>query len=164
MALPLLSCVNSDADNDQHEHYYSDTYSYDENEHWFAAICGHDVKRGEGEHTFKDWEIIIQPSILAKGKMKRVCSVCGYFETKDIDQIASYIITWKNYDGSILETDIVESNKIPLYKGLVPVKDTDNTYRYVFKGWDKEVVNCFEDTTYTAVYEATYIDLSLIHI
>ena len=47
-----------------HEHTYSDKWSTDENKHWHAATCGHDVISDEGAHT--------------DGNGDFVCDICGY--------------------------------------------------------------------------------------
>lgn len=36
----------------KHEHTFSETYSYNDTKHWYAATCGHDVKKGESAHVF----------------------------------------------------------------------------------------------------------------
>lgn len=45
-----------------HEHTYSAEYSFDEQKHWKASICGHDVKGFEEDHSIENNE----------------CTVCGY--------------------------------------------------------------------------------------
>ena len=68
---------------------------------------------------------------------------------------ALFDITWVNYDGRVLETDLeVKGNVTPTYDGDTPVKPTDENYRYVFSGWTPEVVPAVADATYTATFEA----------
>ena len=38
----------------EHEHTFSETYTYNNETHWYAATCGHDVKKGESAHVFND--------------------------------------------------------------------------------------------------------------
>ena len=72
-----------------------------------------------------------------------------------------YTIIFKNYDGTVLSSktyhygDAVEEPKSP-------VKPADNTYTYTFKAWDKEVASVSGNDTYTATYEATYIDYTVV--
>lgn len=71
-----------------------------------------------------------------------------------------YTVVFKNYDGSII------SSKVYHYGDTVtapadPTKVADNTYRYTFTGWDKKVVACAGDVTYTATYDSTYIDYTV---
>ena len=64
-----------------------------------------------------------------------------------------YSVTWKNYDGSILETDIVEYDTIPVYNGNAPTRKTDTFYSYNFNGWNPTV----EKATQNAEYIATFV-------
>ncbi|MBQ3279571.1 MAG: hypothetical protein IJG94_10465, partial [Clostridia bacterium] len=69
------------------------------------------------------------------------------------DGAESYTITWVNEDGTTLETDEnVEEGTKPTYDGMTPTKADDETYYYIYKGWDKEIKDADADTTYTAIY------------
>ena len=51
----------------------------------------------------------------------------------------TYTVTWKNYDGTVLETDTdVEYGTVPAYNGETPVRPADNVYSYSFAGWSKD--------------------------
>ena len=68
-----------------------------------------------------------------------------------------YIVKFVNYDNSVIDARIYhygETVTVP----ESPSKDADNTYTYVFKSWDSEVVDCVGNATYKATYNATYID------
>lgn len=70
-------------------------------------------------------------------------------------------VTWKNYDGTVLETDSdVPVGTTPTYDGATPTRATDETYAYYFKGWDKEISPVNGDITYTATYEQTRFYMS----
>ncbi len=66
----------------------------------------------------------------------------------------SYTITWKNYDGSTLETDTnVKEGTIPTYDGAAPTRPNDSEYVYTWTGgWDPEVAPATANQTYTATY------------
>ncbi len=72
-------------------------------------------------------------------------------------------IKWKNYDGTMLETDEnATQGAIPTYDGETPTKPSDNTNSYYFKGWEPEPFEVTGDMTYTAMYgsfgKSSYID------
>ncbi len=66
-----------------------------------------------------------------------------------------YTITWKNYDGSILKTDIVESGTKPEYYGPTPTRESNQLYKYTYAGWVPKIVPATSDTFYTAYYNTT---------
>ncbi len=68
----------------------------------------------------------------------------------------NYTITWKNYDGTILETDNnVEEGTLPTYDGVTPQKPNDDNYTYSFDGWNPEVKVAISDQTYTAKFSSS---------
>ena len=70
-----------------------------------------------------------------------------------------YHITYKNYDGTILEEKDVLEGSEAIYTGETPTREDDEEYTYEFIGWDKEndlkVVSA--DITATAQFKATGI-------
>lgn len=66
----------------------------------------------------------------------------------------SYTIIWKNYDGSILDSEVYEYGSIPSYKGEIPYRQSEDEYNcYVFNGWEESIVSVTSDATYTAAYQ-----------
>ena len=86
---------------------------------------------------------------------KEIVSVTGNVTyTADFDEVVNkYTVTFKNYDGSVLETKEIEYGKTPAYSGTTPIKESTIQYTYTFKGWDKEITSVTGDTTYTATFE-----------
>lgn len=68
------------------------------------------------------------------------------------DPTMFYKITWKNHDGTVLETDTAAYGTIPTYDGATPTKKGTEAYLYLFVGWDKIVSSATSDVTYTATF------------
>ncbi len=69
----------------------------------------------------------------------------------------TYTITWKNDDGTILQEEEVEKNKMPVYSQNTPLKPATDTHEYTFIGWFPEVVPANADQVYTALFSETEI-------
>lgn len=78
--------------------------------------------------------------------------VDGYFRVVE----AKVTITWKNWDGTLLGTSIVNQGQKPEYPTELPTptKPADNNYKYEFKGWSPALGPATSATTYTAQYTA----------
>ncbi len=66
----------------------------------------------------------------------------------------TFTVTWKNYDGSVLETDedVVYGSK-PSYDGATPTREKEGATTYAFAGWSPQITDettITADTTYTA--------------
>ena len=65
-----------------------------------------------------------------------------------------YTVTWKNYDGTVLEVDEdLAAGTIPTYDGLEPTKAQDAQCNYIFDGWTPEVSEVNENVEYTAKFK-----------
>ena len=72
-----------------------------------------------------------------------------------------YTVVFENEDGTALSSKTYHyGDKVTVPAD--PSKDADNTYTYSFAGWDKEVVDCVGDATYTATYKSAYIDYTVV--
>ena len=66
-----------------------------------------------------------------------------------------YTVTWKNYDGSVLETDTgVVHGTTPTYNGATPQKAEDENFTYTFNGWSPALEAVTGDVEYTAQFTA----------
>ena len=66
---------------------------------------------------------------------------------------ATYTVVWKNWDGTVLETDTdVKNGSIPQYNGATPARPSEGQTAYTFKGWSPELAVVTANVTYTATY------------
>ena len=67
----------------------------------------------------------------------------------------TYTVTWKNYDGNILEIDTdVRYGTNPSYNGSTPTRAGTAQYDYTFSGWMPAMAPVTGDATYTAQFTA----------
>lgn len=75
-----------------HTHTYEEGWSYDANEHWHAASCTHTSQRKDKTfHTFSEPETV-PATCAAAGSETRVCTTCGYVETKTLPALAHTLV------------------------------------------------------------------------
>ena len=67
----------------------------------------------------------------------------------------SFTVTWKNWDGEVLKTEVLPEGTTPSYDGETPTKPEDHAFIYMFAGWDSEPAAVTADTTYTATFRKT---------
>ena len=70
--------------------------------------------------------------------------------------VNKYTVTFKNYNGSTLQTLSVEYGSYASYTGSTPTKPATQQYSYSFSGWDKDpsATIIYDDTTFTAQYSS----------
>lgn len=71
-----------------------------------------------------------------------------------------FTVNWKNSDGTILETDIVNRGETPVYDGDTPSINNPGQIN-TFSNWDKEIKPCDNNIDYIAVYETEYIEYTI---
>ena len=76
----------------------------------------------------------------------------------------TYTVTFQDWDGTVINTSTYSYGDTV----IVPVtainltRSADEKATYTFAGWDKAVTACTGDATYTAVYNADYIDYTVV--
>ena len=80
-----------------------------------------------------------------------------YLETLNhLDLISTkYTVTWKNSDGTVIDTDEVLYGRTPSFEGSTPTKEPTAQYTYTFTGWSPEVAPVTGDVTYVAQYSSS---------
>ena len=69
--------------------------------------------------------------------------------------IKAYTVTWKNYDGTVLEVDEnVLYGEYPEYNGKSPEREKDKDYEYGFAGWEPVENQIEGNITYIAQFDA----------
>ncbi len=77
--------------------------------------------------------------------------------------LTQYTVKFLDHDGTVLserQYDYGDTVVVPAN----PTRQADETYTYAFKGWDKTVTTVNGDATYTAVYDETFIDYTVIFL
>ena len=101
-------------------------------------------------YTFTGWN----------SEIATTCTGTKSYRAQYSKEYIDYTVTFKDADGTVLSTKTYHyGDKVTA--PAAPTKAADKTYTYSFKGWDKEVVACAGDATYTATYDATYIDYTV---
>lgn len=67
----------------------------------------------------------------------------------------AYTVTFKNYDGTVLETKTVSHGSTPSYTGSTPTRASTAQYSYTFSGWSPSLSAITVNTTYTAQFTST---------
>ena len=99
-------------------------------------------KTAQYTYTFAGWHIDIST---VTGNITYIATYTATVNT--------YTVTWKNEDGTVLETDVkVPYGNMPEYNGATPTKASTAQYDFVFAGWDTEVSEVTGDVIYTATY------------
>ena len=117
---------------------YGTTPSYD-------AATPTKATNAQYTYTFKGWSPVVET----------VTGDATYVAQFD-STVNEYTVTWKNWDGTTLETDEnVPYGTIPSYNAATPTKPATAEHTYGFLGWDNEVVAVTENVTYTAQFTST---------
>lgn len=68
--------------------------------------------------------------------------------------VRTYEVTWKNYDGVVLDVDTVPYGATPSYEGTDPVKKVRG-FECVFNGWSPEITQVTGNAEYVAQFSDT---------
>lgn len=74
----------------------------------------------------------------------------------------THVITWKNYDGTVLHTDNLSYGAIPVYSKETPTRTGNAEYTYAFTGWSPNIIAVTGSATYTAQFSQTVNTYTII--
>ena len=66
-----------------------------------------------------------------------------------------YEVTFYNWDGTLLQSELVNYGDMPVYTGVTPTRESDAQYTYTFTGWSPGLSMVTGHQSYYAQYEAT---------
>ena len=75
--------------------------------------------------------------------------------------VSTFTVEFRNDDGTLLSTQVVEFGKAAIPPENNPVKASDKTYNYVFDSWNRSFNSVKSNLTVYATYNATYINYSV---
>ena len=75
---------------------------------------------------------------------------------KFFNDTLKYKVSFVDWDGTVLQSGILQSGSMPEYKGEEnPTREQTAKCTYVFKGWTPAIEEVQSEATYTAVYDST---------
>jgi len=102
------------------------------------------------EYTFNGWGTTPDGDVVSP--LPQVTGEAVYYAIFT-ETLRGYTITWKNYNGNVLETDQnVVYGTTPSYDGLTPTKPMEGDYYFAFDGWLPEVIDVVGNAEYTAQF------------
>ncbi len=90
----------------------------------------------------------------AEGKYGTLTVDYIYVGTEEGLPTPRHTVTFRNADGTVLQSSLVHHGESAVYTGKTPTKSYDGSYHYSFSGWDKTFANVTSDLTVTAKYSS----------
>ena len=112
-------------------------------EYKYGAVIEAPDKPTYGCHEFVEWNPAYTVGMTMPDKDLEFTAVWNKL---------SYTITFKNYDGTVLQTSTVECGETPSYTGATPTREQTAQYTYTFKGWSPTIAPATKDQVYTAQF------------
>ena len=101
----------------------------------------------ENTYTFTGWD-------------KEVTAVAGdaTYKAQFSSTVNAYTVYFLNDDGTVFAEVSYNYGETPTAPEGTPVKESDDTYFYTFKGWTPEFTAVTANCSYQAVFEPAYLD------
>lgn len=129
---------------------YTDFVNYGQNAIYMGDIPQKDNDKDGNKYTFIGWDV----------EYNNVTSdliVTAQFSENKLE----YVVTFKNYDGSVLLTILVKHGDNAFYNLSNPIRENDSKYQYEFIGWDKDLNNIVTDTEFIAQYSKKEVEFNV---
>ena len=65
-----------------------------------------------------------------------------------------YTISFVNWDGTILQSSLIDKGDLPVYYGDTPVRPAEAQYTYTFSGWSPNISVASRNATYVATFQS----------
>ena len=125
-------------------HSYSDVWSKNDDYHWHAATCGHDVSADKAEHLYGDWITDREADYSSAGSKHRLCSVCLYVQNKTIPKLETdrFVISFDLNGGQTTSnTAPITVTELTASSFFFNITKSD----YTFRGWAYDGVKVFDE-------------------
>ena len=76
--------------------------------------------------------------------------------------VNQYEVSFVNENGEELQKETLDYGVTPVYAGVTPAKAASAQYTYSFAKWDKDLVAVTENATYTALFDSTVNQFTVI--
>ena len=106
LMLALISCGNGGSQ--EHQHSYSEKWSYDDKYHYHKATCEHaEETKDKAAHDFGEWAETKAPTVSEAGEKARSCTICKYAQTEAVPPISTpehtHSYSEKTYEPTCVE-------------------------------------------------------------
>ena len=122
-----------------HVHTYASVWTWDDNYHWYAANCGHNVTKDKSVHTWDSGTVTKQATSANSGILTYTCTVCARTKIETIEPDYSLDFVFVEYGRGYAITNYIGTSSVvtvPAYYNGRPVvaigiyADNDNPTSY----------------------------------
>lgn len=116
-----------------------------------CSACGEEVNLTDDDIEISE-TVPTEPGVSERTYSAEVEFENNTYSTSKTENIRYRSVTWKNYNGEVLQFEpVVEDGKPHEYTGETPVKPSDDVYSYTFKAWTQSFDEN-ENYVYTAEF------------
>ena len=124
---------------------------------WVCSNCQQTVKTEVIpmlDHTFGEWSILVAPDFGIPGIEVSSCSVCGRTQSRNIEELNGFKVTFADADGTVLKSGMVEARK------AAQAPRNPEKRGYTFTGWDQTFTDIRREMVVTAQYQMNIYKIS----